>query len=67
VTVDQNGLVTSKKQGQAKVVVEAVSGSAKAECNVTVRGPLPNPEIDESVEDFKPGNKYDGWEDISNE
>lgn len=65
-TVDNTGLVTSKKPGEAKIIVEAVGG-VMAECNVTVRGPLPNPEIDESVEDFKPGNKYDGWEDISNE
>jgi uncharacterized protein YjdB len=65
VTVDQNGLVTSKKQGQAKVVVEAVSGSAKAECNITVSGPLPNPETDESVEDLKPGTAFEGWMDIT--
>ena len=65
VTVDQNGLVTSKKQGQAKIVVEAVSGSAKAECNITVSGPLPNPETDESVEDLKPGIGFDGWSDMT--
>lgn len=63
-TVDQNGLVTSRKEGQAKIVVEAVTGSVKAECNLTVRGPLPNPEIDESVEDLSPGTRYDGWTDL---
>ena len=63
-TVDQNGLVTSRKEGQTKIVVEAVTGSVKAECNLTVRGPLPNPEIDESVEDLLPGTRYDGWTDL---
>ena len=66
VTVDNTGMVTSKKPGEAKIIVEAVGG-VKAECNVTVREPLPNPEIDESVEDFKQGSGYDGWEDVSNE
>ena len=65
-TVDDTGMVTSIHQGAAKIIVEAVGG-VKAECNVTVREPLPNPEIDESVEEFKPGNGYDGWEDVSNE
>lgn len=64
-TVDQNGLVTSRKEGQAKIVVEAVTGSVKAECNLTVRGPLPNPEIDESVEDLSPGTGYEGWIDLA--
>lgn len=64
-TVDQSGLVTSLKEGQAKIVVEAVTGSAKAECNLTVRGPLPNPEIDESVEDLQPGTGYEGWTDLT--
>lgn len=66
VTVDDTGMVTSINQGAAKIIVEAVGG-VKAECNVIVREPLPNPEIDESVEEFKPGNGYDGWEDVSNE
>ncbi len=65
VTVNQSGLVTSLKEGQAKIVVEAVTGSAKAECNLTVRGPLPNPEIDESVEDLQPGTGYEGWTDLT--
>ena len=64
-TVDQNGLVTSRKEGQAKIVVEAVTGSVKAECNLTVRGPLPNPEIDESVEDLSPGTGYEGLIDLA--
>ena len=64
-TVNQSGLVTSLKEGQAKIVVEAVTGSAKAECNLTVRGPLPNPEIDESVEDLQPGTGYEGWTDLT--
>ena len=63
-TVDQNGLVTSLKEGQTKIVAEAVTGSAKAECNVTVRGPIPNPEGDESVEDLQPGTGYEGWTDL---
>ena len=65
-TVDDTGMVSSINQGAAKIIVEAVGG-VKAECNVIVREPLPNPEIDESVEEFKPGNGYDGWEDVSNE
>lgn len=65
-TVDDTGMVTSINQGAAKIIVEAVGG-VKAECNVIVREPLPNPEIDESVEEFKPGSGYDGWEDVSNE
>ena len=64
-TVDQTGLVTTLKEGQAKIVVEAVTGSVKAECNLTVRGPLPNPEIDESVEDLSPGTGYEGWIDLA--
>lgn len=63
-TVDQNGLVTSRKEGQTKIVVEAVTGSVKAECNLTVRGPIPNPEGDEFVEDLLPGTRYDGWTDL---
>lgn len=63
-TVDQNGLVTSSKEGQTKIVVEAVTGSVKAECNLTVRGPIPNPEGDEFVEDLLPGTRYDGWTDL---
>ena len=63
-TVDQNGLVTSHKEGQAKIVVEALIGSVKAECNLTVRGPLPNPEGNESVEELRPGTGYDGWTDL---
>ena len=63
-SVDQNGLVTSLKEGQTKIVVEAVTGSVKAECNLTVRGALPNPEGDESVEDLQPGTGYEGWTDL---
>ena len=63
-SVDQNGLVTTHKTGQAKIVVEAVTGSVKAECNLTVREPLPNPEGDESVEDLQPGTGYEGWTDL---
>ena len=63
-TVDQNGLVTSHKEGQAKIVVEALTGSVKAECNLTVRGPLPNPEGNESVEELRPGTGYEGWTDL---
>ena len=64
-TVDQNGLVTSHKEGQAKIVVEALTGSVKAECNLTVRGPLPNPEGNESVEELRPGTGYEGWTDLA--
>lgn len=63
-SVDQNGLVTTLKAGQAKIVVEAVTGSVRAECNLTVREPLPNPEGDESVEDLQPGTEYEGWTDL---
>ena len=64
-TVDQNGLVTSRKEGQAKIVVEALMGSVKAECNLTVMGPLPNPEGNESVEELQPGAGYEGWTDLT--
>ena len=63
-SVNQNGLVTTLKAGQTKIVVEAVTGSVKAECNLTVREPLPNPEGDESVEDLQPGTGYEGWTDL---
>ena len=62
-TVDQHGLVTSLKEGQTKIVVEAVTGSAKAECDIVVRERLYNPNGDESVEDLLPGADYDGWTD----
>ena len=60
-TVDQNGLVTSLGVGKAKIVVEAVTGTARAECTLIVSGPFQNPEVDDSVEELQPGTEYEGW------
>lgn len=69
-TVDQTGLVTSGKTGDAKIVVEAtivagtVTRTIMAECNLKVRSPFADQEVDESVEGLQPGTGYDGWTDV---